>query len=127
MMDGTIARKTNSASEWGAKIDTAADLVFVTVALMKLLPTITIPPWLWLWILGIAMIKIGNIVWGYVSNKQLLSLHTIPNKITGLLLFLLPLTLPFVEVRYSSIVVCSIATFAAIQEAVYIAENRENR
>ncbi len=127
MIDGTIARKTNSAGELGAKIDTAADLVFVTVALMKLLPTITIPLWLWLWILGIAMIKIGNIVWGYVSNKQLLSLHTIPNKLTGLLLFLLPLTLPFVEVRYSSIVVCSIATFAAIQEAVYIATNCENR
>lgn len=29
MIDGTIARKTNSASELGAKMDTVADLVFV--------------------------------------------------------------------------------------------------
>ena len=31
MIDGTIARKTNSASEFGAKLDTVADLVFVAV------------------------------------------------------------------------------------------------
>ena len=37
MIDGTIARKTNSASELGAKMDTVADLVFVAVSLIKLL------------------------------------------------------------------------------------------
>ena len=61
-------------------------------------------------------IKIGNIIRGYVSKKQFISLHTRMNKITGLLLFLLPLTLSFIEMKYSSIIVCSIATFAAIQE-----------
>ena len=125
MIDGTIARKTNSASELGAKIDTAADLAFITVSLIKILPTIHMPGWLWIWGVGIAMIKIGNIIWGYVSKKQFLSLHTIMNKITGLFLFLLPLTLPFVDWKYSSIVVCSIATFAAIQEGVYIATGCE--
>ncbi len=127
MIDGTIARKTNSTSELGAKIDTAADLVFVTVSLIKMLPTINIPQWLWIWGVVIAIIKIGNIIWGYVSKKQFISLHTIMNKITGLLLFLLPLTLSFAELKYSSIVVCSIATFAAIQEGVYIATNCENK
>ena len=48
MIDGTIARKTNSTSEAGAKIDTVADLVFVTVSLIKILSTITIPQWLWI-------------------------------------------------------------------------------
>ena len=120
MIDGTIARKTNSASEFGAKIDTVADLAFVTVSLIKILPAIHIPGWLWIWGSAIAMIKIGNILWGYVSKKQFVSLHTALNKVTGLLLFLLPLTLSFVELRYSSIAVCSAATFAAIQEGVSI-------
>ena len=127
MIDGTIARKTNSTSEFGAKMDTAADLVFVTVSLIKMLPIINIPQWLWIWTVIIAIIKIGNIIWGYVSKKQFISLHTIMNKVTGLSLFLLPLTLSFVEVKYSSIVVCSIATFAAIQEGVYIATNCESK
>ena len=122
MIDGTIARKTNSTSELGAKIDTVADLAFVTVSLIKILPTIHIPQWLWIWGVVIALIKIGNLIWGYASKKQFISLHTIMNKMTGLLLFLLPFTLSFIELKYSSILVCSIATFAAIQEGVYIAK-----
>ena len=127
MIDGTIARKTNSTSELGAKIDTIADLAFIAASSKKILPAISIPKWLWIWGSVIAIIKIGNIIWGYISQKQFISLHTITNKITGLLLFLLPLTLSFVEVKYSSIVVCFIATFAAIQEGVYIAVDYENR
>ena len=120
MIDGTLARKTNSDGELGAKLDTAADLVFVTVSLMKILPAIHIPRWLWVWGAVIASIKIGNIIWGYVSEKQFTSLHTMMNKVTGLLLFLLPLTISFVELKYSAMVVCAIATFAAIQEGVYV-------
>ena len=126
MIDGTIARKTNSTIEFGDKIDTVADLVFVTVSLIKMLPIINIPQWLWIWTVIIAIIKIGNIIWGYVSKKQFISLHTIMNKVTGLSLFLLPLTLSFVEVKYSSIVVCSIATFAAIQEGFYVITDSYN-
>ena len=120
MIDGTIARKTNSASKFGSQLDTIADLVFVVVSMIKLLPVIHIPRWLWIWGGVIAVIKISNIIWGYVSKKQLLSLHTTMNKVTGLLLFLLPLTISIMELKYTAIVVCSIATFSAIQEGVYV-------
>jgi len=127
MIDGTIARKTHSTSELGAKLDTAADLVFVTVSLIKILSAIHIPGWLWIWGAVIAAIKIRNIVWGYAVRKQFVALHTILNKITGLVLFLFPLTLSFVEVKYSSIAVCSIATFAAVRESVSVAAGRVSR
>ena len=120
MIDGTIARKTNSTSEIGSKMDTIADLVFVIVSLIKILPIITIPKWLWLWGGVIAIMRISNIIWGYVSEKRFISLHTMLNKITGLLLFLLPLTLTFADIKYSSVAVCSFATLAAIQEWFYI-------
>ena len=42
------------------------------------------------------------------------------NIITGLLVFVLPLTLSFLELRYSAPVVCIVATVAAIQEGYYI-------
>ena len=127
MIDGTIARKTNSTSKFGSQLDTIADFVFVVVSFLKLLPAIPVPQWLWIWGGLIAVIKISNIIWGYVSKKQFISLHTVMNKVTGLSLFLLPLTVSFVEVKYSSIVVCSIATFSAIQEAVYIATGCESK
>ena len=127
MIDGTIARKTNSVSDFGAKIDTAADLVFVAVSFIKLLPTIHIPWWLWIWGGTIAIIKIINIIWGYIFKKQFIALHTIMNKATGLLLFLFPLIISFVELKYIAIVVCSIATFSAIQEWFYVATKYENK
>ena len=125
MIDGTIARKTNSTSELGAKIDTAADLVFVTISLIKILPTINIPRWLCIWGAVIAIIKIGNIVWGYSTKKQFISMHTVMNKATGLLLFLMPLTISFMELKYTAIVVCSIATVSAIQEWFYVITDSE--
>ena len=120
MADGTVARKTNSASRFGSRLDTAADLVFVAASLVKLLPVIRIPQWLWIWGGVIAVIKIGNLVWGAVAKKQLLSLHTVMNKVTGFLLFLLPLTISFLELKYTATVVCAAATLAALQEGFYV-------
>ena len=127
MIDGTIARKTNSASRFGSQLDTIADFIFVVASLIKLLPTIRISGWLWIWGGVITMIKLGNILWGYISQKQFISMHTIMNKATGLALFLLPLTLSFVELKYTAIVVCFMATFSAIQERYYILTNRKTR
>ena len=127
MIDGTIARKTNSTSKFGSQLDTIADLIFVAASLFKLLPAIHIPGWLWIWGGVIAVIKISNIIWGYVSEKQFISLHTIMNKATGLLLFLLPLTIFFVELKYIAIAVCSIATISAIQEGFYVITDSEPR
>ena len=125
MIDGTIARKTNSISKFGSQLDTIADLVFAVVSMIRLLPVIHLPQWLWIWCGMIAIIKIGSIIWGYVSKKQFMSLHTIMNKATGLLLFLLPLTISFVELKYTAIVVCTIATFSAIQEGVHVIVDSE--
>ena len=119
MIDGTIARNTNAVSEFGSKLDTVADLVFVVVCLIKLLPMLHISVWLWIWIAVIAVIKATNIAWGFIRKKRFASVHTVLNKITGLLLFLLPFTLQFIEPTYSFAAVCIIATIAAIQEGYY--------
>ena len=124
MIDGTVARKTNTVSSFGAKLDTIADFIFVAVCSIKLLPILDIPVWLWVWIAVIALIKVINIVSGVVMHKKLVAVHSVMNKITGALCFLLPLTLSFIELKYSAIVVCSIATFAAIQEGHFIRMER---
>ena len=125
MVDGTIARKTNSTSNFGAKLDTIADFVFVFVCSIKILPTLQIPLWLWVWIIIVALVKIFYIALVFIHKKKLLSIHSILNKITGFALFILPLSLSFVEIKYSSVVVCLIATFSAIQEGYYIGTGRE--
>lgn len=124
MVDGTIARKTNSVSEFGARLDTTSDFIFFAVALIKLLPVIHIPKWIWVWIVIITIIKIFNVILGFIYKKKLISLHTVMNKITGLLLFLIPPALQFIEIKYSFAVVCIIATIAAIQELCYIVNDK---
>ena len=125
MIDGTIARKTNSTSKFGSQLDTIADFVFVVVSMFKLLPAIRIPGWLWIWGGVVAVIKISNIIWGYVSKKQFISLHSTMNKLTGLLLFLWPLTVSVAESKYIAMAVCFVATVSAIQEGFYVITDRE--
>ena len=126
MIDGLIARKTNTVSTFGARLDTAADFVLVAVCLWKLLPKLIVPSCLWFWIGGIALIKVVNVLSGYILQKRFVVLHTAMNKVTGVLLFILPLTLRIIDLRTSGGFVCAIATFAAIQEGHYIRTGRES-
>ena len=124
MIDGTVARKTNSVSDFGAKLDAIADYIFAAVCLIKLMPVLDIPAWLWIWIGVIALIKVINMISSYVTQKKWIAPHTVMNKVTGALCFLLPLTLSFIDLKYSAIVVCAAATFAAIQEGQFIRMER---
>ena len=119
MIDGIVARRTNSATQFGARLDTVSDFVFLSMALIKFVPHLHIPVWLWIWIGIIAMMKLGNAVWGFVCTKKLISPHTVLNKVMGLLLFLLPMTVSFIELTYTLPFVCAVATTAAIHE-VYV-------
>ena len=127
MIDGTVARKTHTDSRFGAGFDTAADFVFTGVSLIRLLPAMDVPVWMLVWIVGIAGIKIANAVFGFVRMKRLPAEHTALNKATGLLLFLLPLTLRFADLRCSGTAVCLAATAAAVQEGCRIRSGRETR
>ena len=122
MVDGAIARKTNSSNSLGANLDTVADFLFAAVSLVKLLPYIPVPVWLWIWIVAIALIKAANIGLGLIRNKRLMSVHSVMNRITGLFLF--PLTLGSIELKYSAVIICSIATFSAVQEGYFIGTGR---
>ena len=62
MIDGTVARKTNSVSEFGSKLDTVADFVFVAVCIIKLIPVLNVETWMYIWIAVIFVIKVINIV-----------------------------------------------------------------
>ena len=125
MLDGAIARKTGAASKFGARLDTVADFVFMLVCSIKILPLIHIPVWLWAWIIIVALIKIFNIMFVFVHNKKLISIHSVLNKITGLSLFFLPLSLNFVDTVYSVAAICVLATVAVMQEVYFVAKGQE--
>ena len=124
MIDGAIARKTRSASQFGAKLDTVSDLVFMLVCSIKILPVLHLSLWLWGWIILIALTKILNIALVLIRKKKLISIHSVLNKITGFALFLLPLTLTFIPTAYSALTICVLATIAVIQEVCFVAKGQ---
>lgn len=122
MLDGFIARKTQTESKFGEKFDSTADIIFATVCLIKLLSVIKIEKWLYVWIAVIAIIRVINIIFVYIYQHQFIPHHTIANKVTGFLLFLFPLSICFINESYMGILICVVAIFAAIQEG-YIIRN----
>ena len=66
MIDGAVARKTNTVSEFGSRLDTVADTVFVLVCMIKILPVISAPSWLYICVAIIAVVKLHTIISGYV-------------------------------------------------------------
>ena len=125
MIDGTVARKTGAVSKFGARLDTASDLVFMVICGIKILPRVCIPIWLWVWIILIALIKIFNIMVVFIHKKKLISIHSVLNKATGFALFLLPLSLSFVKTTYSIAIICLLATIAVVQEVYLIAKGQD--
>ena len=120
MLDGFIFRRTHTASAFGEKLDTAADFAMVAACLIRLLPVTDVPGWVYPAIAVITAIKADNVILGFVLRGAFVTAHTELNRLTGILLFLLPLMLPFVPLERSAPVVCCAAAIAAIQEGHFI-------
>ena len=114
MVDGWLARRLHAESKTGSILDSIADLSFVVCCVIKLLPALSIPSWLWIWAGIIVIIKIVNQIIALTRIKQFCLPHTIANKLTGFLLFLIVPTISWCIIPIA--IVALIATFAALQE-----------
>ena len=126
MLDGFIARKSKNESEMGARLDSVADIIFIIVAMVKIIPNLNLTNGIIIWGVVVAFIKIVNITSSYIVNKKVIFPHTIANKITGFVLFIAPFIIFNTNPIMCEIIICSIATFAAIQEGHYIRTSNIN-
>ena len=118
MVDGWLARKLQAETKAGAILDSVSDIIFVACCAISLLPVLEIPTWLLIWAGVIVFVKIVNLLSALVVYKRFCFPHTLANKLTGLLLFLV---LPAVFRSVIPIaIVAAVATFAAVQEGHYI-------
>jgi len=85
-----------------------------------------VPAWLIVLIIVIAVNKTINLICGYIIHKEIVALHTAMNKLTGILLFVLPLTLSFIDLKYSGAFVSAVAALAALQESHNIIHKKDN-
>jgi CDP-diacylglycerol--glycerol-3-phosphate 3-phosphatidyltransferase len=123
IIDGWLARKLHAESKTGAILDSVSDIVFVACCAISLLPVLEIPMWLWIWAGVIVIIKIVNQISSLVVCKRFCFPHTLANKLTGFLLFLMVPTMFWSMIPIS--IVASLATFAAVHEGHYIRTKQE--
>lgn len=116
--DGYVARKTKAESRFGAKLDSIADLVMVAVLIYIIYPILNPSFFTLIWIVAIALLRSVSILVAMIKFKTFASIHTYANKATGLILFSLPLLLPYINKEILIIVGCAVASFTAIEELI---------
>lgn len=125
IFDGYIARKTDSTSKLGEKLDSVADLIMVVVLMSVLYPIINPTIQIIIWIVIIGIIRAVSIMVVFVKYKAFGILHTYGNKITGLVLFIFPLSLAFAQSDVMMYVVCVIASISAVEELfIHLSSNQ---
>lgn len=116
VLDGFLARKLHTESGAGERLDSIADLFFAVAYAVKILPILCLPVWIWIWIVMIAVIKIFGILKRSRMERRFCIAHSFANKLTGLLLYLLPMTVRLFDVKLCAAVVCAAATVTAAEE-----------
>lgn len=128
-IDGTVARKMGTASDFGSKFDTVADFIFTAAVVIKIIYALYIPVWLIIWISIIALIKIGCHLAGYIKYHEFKTVHSVLNKICGGIVFIVPL---FIGGDYAwqakavaVIIICILTSIATIAEGMTILGNKQ--
>lgn len=118
MIDGFIARKTGTTSIIGEKLDSIADMIMIVVLLVILFPIINPSNKIIVWTVVIGIIRLTAMSAALIKYKTFASLHTYGNKITGLILFLLPIFISFIHTDVVMYIICSVASISAVEELI---------
>lgn len=116
ILDGSIARKFKATSQFGSLLDTLADTVMTFILFFVLVPIITIPSPIFIWIILIAVIRMVSLVIAFFKYHTFVILHSYSNKLTGAALFLFILLYPVLNSFILMSFLCIIASVAAIEE-----------
>ncbi len=111
ILDGYIARKTKTESNFGARLDTIADLLFFIVMFIIMFDIFFKDIVCIIFIVIILLIRILSIIIVLKKYNKFAILHTYTNKITGLLLFFIPY---FIYLNNANIIVYIIGVIALI-------------
>ena len=125
LLDGPIARKLNQQSDFGGRLDSVADLIFLISIVIDVAPNLVIPIWILVCIGGISLIRIVSYGIGYKKYHTFSSLHTYANKVTGAFLFATPVLYTIFEIDVTGIILSLLAFASALEELVIIVKCKE--
>ena len=118
VLDGTIARARHSESDFGARLDSIADLLFYAVMLLRIFPVLweRLPRVIWLLVAIVLLMRAASYITAAVKYRRFASLHTLINKLTGFGVFMIPY---FIGGNFGTVycfAVCAIGFLASAEE-----------
>ncbi len=126
ILDGFLARRFKVESSLGARLDSIGDTFFFIILLayffitqQDIMLAYIIP------IIIIVVTKLSSILTGFIKFHKLTMLHTIANKATGLLMYLIPIFL-WLGIRQFVTFTVIIALMAAVEEMVLLIKSPRN-
>ena len=126
VLDGFVARKLQTISSFGSKLDSVSDLLFYTVMMLKIWKFLQegLPNYVWVLIYTVLAIRFLCYVYVGIRDHRFESRHTILNKITGGLMFVLPFTVRTRFLVPYSLLILLVAYISAFDEICYILKKK---
>ena len=119
---GFGARSLKIVSATGSRLDTASDLLFYTMMMIKVWDYLVkgLPQHIWYLIYLILFFRLISYTYVFLKHNKLSSRHTISNKATGFLMFMLPFVVKTQYLVPYSYLVLALAYIAEIEEFVFL-------
>jgi CDP-diacylglycerol--glycerol-3-phosphate 3-phosphatidyltransferase len=128
VIDGYVARKTNTASRFGEILDSAADFVLIAVMLVIFIPLLVWERWMLYWIGAIAAVRFVSLAIGFAKYRALAFLHTYGNKATGIACACFPILNQLLGLSLTLVIICAVASLSAFEElSITISAKELNR
>lgn len=120
VLDGWIARKTKTASDFGARLDSIANLLFYTVVMFLMFPSLwnTLQVNIWYAVAAIVIIRLSAYLTAAAKYRRFAALHTKLNKLTGMGVFWIPYLLATEYAVGFCWGVCAVAVIASLEELI---------
>ncbi len=120
VLDGFIARKLKITSEIGAKLDSMADLIFYAVMFIMIMPFLweVLPPVMWCAVSLVLIFRLSAYITAAIKFKRFAATHSLLNKITGALVFIIPFVILFDFFVPVCWVICFVSGIASLSELI---------
>lgn len=123
--DGYIARKYKWVTQLGAKLDSLGDFVFFTIVLLIVFFRYEqIIADNYTWFLTTLALKLSTAVLSKIKYGEFVFIHTIANKLTGFMVFIAIVFIPFDTVAWFITSVFLLTILAAVEELGITIQNK---
>lgn len=117
-LDGLVARMTGQVSDFGRLLDSIADLLLYSIVFVKILPALltVLSGWVWAWLAAAVLLRL--LVYGLIAVKfhRFAATHTWMDKVSSILVFLVPFTIMSGFGEWGCSLALLAATVASLEE-----------